>query len=96
MEKVVNIHKKKGIRPHYDVYIGRITRNTEFKKNSKWYNPWLSLEEYEIYIRKCIKQDPDYFNLDELDNKVLGCWCKPAPCHGDILIKLLKEKRCKS
>ena len=21
----------------------------------------------------------------ELAGKVLGCWCKPAPCHGDIL-----------
>ena len=22
----------------------------------------------------------------------LGCWCKPEACHGDILIKLYKEK----
>ena len=29
--------------------------------------------------------------LKELENKVLGCWCKPWFCHGDILIKLYNE-----
>ena len=29
----------------------------------------------------------------ELEGKELGCWCKPSPCHGDILIKLLKERQ---
>ena len=29
--------------------------------------------------------------LPELKNKVLGCWCYPEKCHGDILFKLLKE-----
>jgi hypothetical protein len=27
----------------------------------------------------------------DLKGKVLGCWCKPMPCHGDILLQLLKE-----
>ena len=27
----------------------------------------------------------------KLKNKVLGCWCKPDKCHGDILIKILNE-----
>lgn len=22
---------------------------------------------------------------------VLGCWCKPKACHGDVIIKLWKE-----
>ena len=30
----------------------------------------------------------------ELEGKELGCWCKPSPCHGDILIKLFKERQC--
>ena len=29
--------------------------------------------------------------IPELNGKVLGCWCKPSACHGDILIKLFKE-----
>ncbi len=23
----------------------------------------------------------------ELQGKVLGCWCKPAKCHGDVLAR---------
>ena len=29
--------------------------------------------------------------LDELRNKMLGCWCAPHECHGDILAKMYKE-----
>jgi len=27
--------------------------------------------------------------LPELKGKRLGCWCKPLPCHGDVLVELL-------
>lgn len=30
--------------------------------------------------------------LPELQEKTLVCWCKPNPCHGDVLIELLKEQ----
>ena len=64
---------------------------------SKWANPFkvdknndrrAALENYEAYIRSnthLIKE------LNELKGKVLGCWCYPEKCHGDILIKLIKE-----
>jgi hypothetical protein len=26
--------------------------------------------------------------LGEIRGKVLGCWCKPAACHGDVLARL--------
>jgi hypothetical protein len=29
--------------------------------------------------------------LPELSGKVLGCWCKPERCHGDVLSKLLGD-----
>lgn len=29
--------------------------------------------------------------LLELDGHELVCYCKPAPCHGDVLIKLIEE-----
>ena len=69
---------------------------------SKWGNPFKPkksnknslkkcLERYEDYIRK----NPDLFNaVMELEGKEIGCWCKPSPCHGDILIKLFKERQC--
>ena len=31
-------------------------------------------------------------NLHKLQGKILGCWCKPKACHGDVLIKLLNKK----
>lgn len=61
-------------------------------KSNKVKNQCQTLEEslrlYEEYIRNT----PELMAaLPELQNKTLGCWCKPASCHGDILIKLLKE-----
>ena len=39
----------------------------------------------------CIFSRNLYDDLDELKGKILGCWCKPNKCHGDVLIKLLKN-----
>lgn len=30
-------------------------------------------------------------NILELNGKILGCYCKPRDCHGDILIKILND-----
>jgi len=30
-------------------------------------------------------------HLHELVGKRLGCWCKPEPCHGDVLKKLVEQ-----
>ena len=29
----------------------------------------------------------------ELQGKVLGCWCYPLPCHGDILAKICNYRK---
>ena len=99
MSSIVDIHKKNGKRPEFDVYIGRrVTRSHDFQKSSKWNNPRLTLEEYELYIRHMIDEMPEYYNLEELRGKRLGCWCittnkiEPLKCHGQILMKLLKER----
>ena len=70
-------------------------------RGSKWGNPFKinknanknsrnkCLKRYEDHVRR----SPDLFNaVMELGGKELGCWCKPSPCHGDILIKLFKER----
>lgn len=91
---VVDIHKKKGIRPGFDIYIGRRVNRTEFTKDSKWAKKYHeSLPEYEKRVRKTL-----YNDLDELKGKTLGGWClntykiKPLKCHGQILLKLINEK----
>jgi hypothetical protein len=103
MSQVVKLKRKNNILvTSCDVYIGRaIHRGGWNIPTSKWANPFKtkdfnSREEclrcYEVYVRN---NPVLYSSLYELEGKVLGCWCKPDPCHGDVLIKLLNEKQCK-
>jgi hypothetical protein len=84
MTKVVNKYKEE-----YDVYIGR---------GSKWGNPFVigkdgTREEVIEKYEKWIRSKPELLNsLHELRNFRLGCFCKPKPCHGDILVKIIEEK----
>lgn len=74
-------------REPFDVYIGR---------PSQWGNPFLITQEASRndvimqYAYWVVKQPKLMAALSELDGKVLGCWCKPHACHGDILAELLK------
>jgi len=47
------------------------------------------IEKYEAYARN----NPDLLELirDLPEDAVLGCWCHPKSCHGDIIIKLWEE-----
>ena len=48
-----------------------------------------SREEAINQYREWIKTQPELLaSLHELKGKVLGCWCKPQACHGDILVEL--------
>lgn len=84
MTKVVHCRKHK-----YDVYIGR---------PSKWGNPFMIgrdgnrddvIEKYKAWIRT---QEQLLDSLRELKDKILGCYCAPLPCHGDILKELIEDK----
>ena len=71
--------------------------------DSIWYKDVKELQEfandeeisYLTAYERCIRQTPELWNsLDNLENKVLGCWCKPSQsCHADVLIKLFNEKK---
>ena len=82
--KVVNLNTN-----NYDVYIGR---------PSKWGSPYSIgkdgsrkdvIEKYRKYLLSNKKLLND---LHELEGKILGCWCKPKPCHGDVLVELVEKK----
>lgn len=72
----------------YDVYIGR---------PSKWGNPFVigmdgPPERVINKYREWILNQPKLLSeIHELKGKVLGCWCKPKPCHGDVLIELIAQ-----
>lgn len=77
----------------YDVYIGRgtpwgnpfaigdegMTREDVIQKYKKYFN--------ETYINNPVKLK----ELKSLKNKTLGCHCKPAACHGDIIAEFLNS-----
>lgn len=86
------VHCKKS---KYDVYIGR---------PSIWGNPFShkddTLAEFKVATREeaiqkyaewVLTQPKIMSNLHKLKGKVLGCWCKPLACHGDILAKMVDE-----
>lgn len=77
------------------VYIGRENRRRGFKA-SKWENPYRLSEGYtraEVInrYRQHIKGRSFIGDIEELRGKVLGCWCKPEACHGDVLVEMLED-----
>ncbi len=98
MSRVVRIRRKGGkVVQDCDIYIGRQCYMGGWRlSKSKWANPF-SVKKYgreeslKLYREYILENDELYHSLLELENKVLGCWCKPNDCHGDILIELLYE-----
>ena len=86
MHKKLVVHCRKE---KYDIYIGR---------PSKWGNPFVIgkdgtrkevIDKYRVYL---FKNDYLLSCIDELEDKILGCYCKPLLCHGDVLIETLRKR----
>jgi len=83
--KVVNLKSEP-----YDIYIGR---------RSPFGNPFVISRDgdrdkvislYRKYFYKRLEWDPEFEGkILALKGKVLGCYCKPLPCHGDIIVEYL-------
>lgn len=83
MPRVLN-RRRVGV-PSGAVYIGR---------GSKWGNPFAIgedgdraevIEKYKTHLQ----HSPNLIaSLGELKGKDLVCYCKPAACHGDVLLEL--------
>ena len=80
------VHCKKS---KFDVYIGR---------PSKWGNPFNIgvdgtradvISKYESYLLSHPNLIEDA--RIELKGKILGCWCSPLACHGDVLVRVSNE-----
>ncbi len=85
--RVLNKHAV-GIPPGA-IYVGR---------GSKWGNPFRIgvagdrakvIAKYEFWLR----EQPELMaQLSELRGHDLVCFCAPAPCHGDLLLRLANEE----
>lgn len=92
--RVVNIRKESC-----DVYIGRAGHG----KDGYFGNPFRleatmtrgdTLDRYRKYFYHRLSTDEEFRRrIGELQGKTLGCFCKPNPCHGDIIKEYLDHMK---
>jgi Domain of unknown function (DUF4326) len=81
--RIVHLKKSK-----YDIRIDRATI---------WGNPFVigrdgTREEVISKYRAYLLSNPNLMaRLPSLKGKVLGCWCHPKACHGDVLAELAEK-----
>lgn len=84
------------VRDEHDVYIGRAMPG---HKASEFCNPFRIgvdgnrtevLGKFRAHLQALLATDPyAQQRLEQLRGLTLGCWCKPADCHGDVIVELL-------
>ena len=98
MARAVNLNREA-----YDVYIGRAGKG----QDGYFGNP-IPLMDYRNYTERTrvIEQYADYFSnriatdvefvnrILALRGKRLGCFCKPLPCHGDMIALWIENATC--
>ena len=74
-----------------------IDRDTRFgnpfrlKEDGGDYTREESVVRYETWFKNKIQTDDDFrAAVEELRGETLGCWCKPKPCHGDVILAYLR------
>ena len=86
---VVNLYREA-----YDAYIGRSGKGQAGYFGNPFSGPNRdeNIVRFEEYFYKRLKTDPEYRKrILALKDKRLGCFCKPKPCHGDIIAKYLNS-----
>ena len=86
MIRVVNMRTER-----FDVYIGRAGRGA----SGEWGNPFTIgkdgtrdevIAKHKAWLWQRMQNEPELCaKLLALDGKTLGCFCKPAACHGDTI-----------
>jgi hypothetical protein len=86
MTRVVNIRHERC-----DVYIGRAGHGSD----GYFGNPFrleageprgATIERYRKWFHERLETNHEFKRrIRELKDKTLGCFCKPAPCHGDVI-----------
>ncbi len=52
-----------------------------------------SLKKYHKYFYSRIKIDREFrWAVEALKGHILACWCRPLPCHGDIIVEYLENE----
>lgn len=88
-----------GRRSDTEEHFGNPYSHLELSNTIKVNSRKESIENYRKWLIGIIDTDKEQVrrqwilnNLDLLDSKILGCFCKPKKCHGDILIEIIENK----
>lgn len=91
LTRLVNLHWTEPEDRRHDVYIGR---------PSIWGNPYVvgrdgTREQVIARHTELVLGQPDFVTRirRELTGKVLGCYCAPRPCHGDLYVAICNSPR---
>ena len=97
---------KKWVEDPQNVYIGRrgivFVDGVRFpQRDSIFANPFKVgkdgtreqvIQKYKEYIiKKTMNNEIKFEEWLNLRGKTLGCWCKPEPCHGDVLVEIINK-----
>ena len=85
MTKIVNKYKEK-----HDVYIGRPSLFGNPFSIGKDGDRKEVIAKFREYFRQRIIKDAKFRKeVQKLKGKILGCYCKPKECHGDVIVEYL-------
>ncbi|MFC1941907.1 DUF4326 domain-containing protein, partial [Chloroflexota bacterium] len=83
----VNLRKEK-----YDAYIGRGSMFGNPYPITKDHDRQTVIELYRQWFYNQLKDPMFKAEVEKLrDCESLGCYCKPLPCHGDIIVEYLEN-----
>ena len=96
--RVVNLYQE-----DYDVYIGRAGRGFDgYFGNPFLPEGWhsstereLAIAKYTEYFHRRVATDQTFAQrVLDLRGCTLGCFCKPMPCHGDVIAEFVNTVKC--
>jgi hypothetical protein len=98
---VINKRSKQFVRNDNQIYIGRgspfgnpFTHLPLSRTKAQFHveTEEESMIRYEAWLRERLAKEPGLRQkVLKLDGHELVCYCKPRPCHGDIIVKLIEE-----
>lgn len=106
-ETTIVVNRKKN---PFTVDIGRPDRNIHMNNTEVGEPGWLGnpypkdeygreicIEMFREDFEERIEEDDEFREaVEDLQGEVLGCYCKPAACHGDVILEYIKEASMES
>jgi len=66
----------------------RNPHNPDYRKGLITARESIDLFDYDLVVKRQVNGRDLVPKLPDVQGKVLACWCKPGPCHGDVIVRL--------